>query len=191
MSFRDLDRYESQKAAYDNYKKWKALDPDEKQAAFAAVTDETKRAKPERVIGYLSPFNQVGAALKYISLPVLKKTQDGQGSAIGVSLATVLDPFYIDDVETAPVGGAIQYKRFKAAKLSFTQRSNFVKKTSRITKRSYLKPDVDTYTAPFGQQSAGQTYAAAIFVIESGAKDWQNGAVLPTKRSYKITPEGA
>ncbi len=73
MSFRDLRRYESQKAAYDNYKAWQALSPDAKQAAFAAITDETKRAKPERAMGYLSPFNQVGAALKYISMPVLKK----------------------------------------------------------------------------------------------------------------------
>ncbi|MBD2628845.1 hypothetical protein [Trichormus variabilis] len=191
MSFRDLRRYESQKAAYDNYKAWQALSPDAKQAAFAAITDETKRAKPERELGYLSPFNQTGTLLKYLYLPVMKKTQDGQGSAIGVSLAGILDPFYIDSTGTAPGGGSIEYKAFKAAKLSLTQRSSFVKKASRITKRSYLKPDVDTYTAPFGQSVAGQSYGAALVIIQPDIDTWKEAAASGTKRSFKLTPQGA
>ncbi|OYD93137.1 hypothetical protein CDG76_20815 [Nostoc sp. 'Peltigera membranacea cyanobiont' 210A] len=191
MSFRDLRRYESQKAAYDSYKAWQALTPDLKQAAFAAITDEAKRSKPERVTGYLSPFNQVGTALKYIRMPVLKKTQEGQGSAVGNALATALDAFYIDDTETAPVGGAIDYKRFKAAKLSFTLRSTFTKKNSRITKRAYLKPDVDTYSAPFGQSVGDQDYAAALVILVPLANTWMEAATAPAKRSYKFTPEGA
>ncbi|MEH2153247.1 hypothetical protein [Nostoc sp.] len=191
MSFRDLRRYESQKAAYDNYKAWQALSPDAKQAAFAAITDETKRAKPERILGYLSPFNQVGATLKYIRMPVLKKVQEGQGAGVGNSLGTALDAFYIDDTESVPVGGAIDHKRFKAARLSYTARASFSKKNSRITKRAYLKPDVDTYSAPFGQSVAGQTYEAALIIITPLADTWREGAVLPAKRSYKFTPEGA
>lgn len=190
MSFRDLRRYESQKAAYDNYKAWQALSPDAKQAAFAAITDETKRAKPERAMGYLSPFNQIGTALKYISLPILKKTQVGQGSDIGNSLGTALAAFYVDDTEAAPVGGAIEYKRFKAARLSYTARTTFTKKNSRITKRAYMKPDVDTYSAPFGQSVGGQDYAAALVIITPLAKTWRDAATAPAKRSYKFTPEG-
>jgi len=190
MSFRDLRRHESQKAAYDNYKAWQALSPDAKHEAFKTITDETKRAKPERATGFLSPFNQVGSALKYISMPVLKKTQEGQGSAIGVSLATALNAFYLADNEPAPTTGAIEYKRFKAAKLSFTARTTFEKKISRITKRPYLKPDVDTYSAPFGQSTGGQTYEAALIIITPLAKTWVNAATAPAKRSYKFTPEG-
>jgi hypothetical protein len=190
MSFRELRRYESQKSAYDAYKTWQALSPDAKHAAFAAITDETKRAKPERAMGYLSPFNQVGALLKFISMPVLKKAQTGQGSAIGVSLGTALAAFYFDDTEAAPGGGAIEYKRFKAAKLSYTVRSNFIKKNSRITKRAYLKPDVDTYSAPFGQSVAGQTYGAALIIINPLVKAWLSTATLPAKHSHKFTPEG-
>lgn len=191
MSFRDLRRYESQKAAYDNYKAWQALSPDAKHAAFAAVTDESKRAKPERVEGYISPFNQVGSTLKYIRLPVLKKTQQGQGSAIGTALATALNAFYIDDIEAAPTTGAIDYRRFKGAKLSYTERSTFTKKTSRITKRVYLKPDVDTYSALFGQSVGGQTYEAALIIITPLANNWVKAATLPARRVYKFTPEGA
>ncbi|MTJ12349.1 hypothetical protein FJR11_07015 [Anabaena sp. UHCC 0187] len=190
MSFSDLRRYESQKAAYDNYKAWQNLSPDAKQTAFAAVTDETKRAKPIRLTGYISPFNQVGSALRYISLPVLKKAQTGQGSDIGNSLTTALDTFYIDDTEAVPTGGAIAFPRFKAAKLAYTNRSTFTKKTSRITKRSYLKPDVDTFSAPFGQSVAGQDYAAALAILIPLATTWKGAAVLPAKRSFKFTPEG-
>ncbi|GAX41530.1 hypothetical protein NIES4075_25030 [Tolypothrix sp. NIES-4075] len=191
MSFRDLRRYESQKAAYDNYKAWQALSPDAKHTAFAAITDETKRAKPERTMGYLSPFNQIGATLKHISMLTLKRVQQGQGSAVGVSLATALDNFYIDNTETPPVGGAIEYKRFKAAKLAYTERSSFSKQASRITKRVYLKPDVDTYSAPFGQSTGGQTYEAALVIIAPLAKTWVSGATAPKKRSFKFTPEGS
>jgi hypothetical protein len=191
MSFRDLRRYEAQKAAYDNYKAWLALSPDKKQDAFAAITDETKRAKPERELGYLSPFNQSGSLLKYLYLPVLKKTQQGQGSAIGTSLAGILDPFYIDSTGTAPAGGSIEHKRFKAAKLSLTQRGATEKKPSRITKRQYLKPDVDTYSAPFGQSVAGQTYVAALIIIQPGIDTWVEAATSPNKRSFKLIPEGA
>jgi hypothetical protein len=190
MSFRDLRRYEAQKAAYDNYKAWQALSPDAKQKAFAAVTDESKRAKPERAMGFLSPFNQVGAALKYISMPVLKKAQIGQGSDVGNSLGTALAAFYVDDTEAAPATGAIEYKRFKAAKLSYTARTTFKETNSRITKRRYMKPDVDTYSAPFGQSVGGQAYEAALIIITPLAKTWVNAATAPAKRSYKFTPEG-
>ncbi|BAY10634.1 hypothetical protein [Calothrix sp. NIES-2098] len=191
MSFRDLRRYETQKAAYDNYKAWQALSPDAKHAAFAAITDETKRAKPKRVNGYISPFNQSGTALRYIILPVLKKTQDGQGAGVGNALTTILDTYYIDDTETAPTGGGIEYKRFKAAKLSFTLRQTFAKKTSRITKRVYLKPDVDTYTGAFGQASGGQTYATVSALLITASQNWVDAAEAGTKRSYKLIPEGA
>lgn len=99
MGFRDLRRYESQKAAYDAYKAWQALTPDLKQAAFAAITDETKRA--------------------------------------------------------------------------------------------YLKPDVDTYSAPFGQSVGDQDYAAALVILVPLANTWMEAATAPAKRSYKFTPEGA
>ncbi|MGM3305101.1 hypothetical protein ACSQ6I_03800 [Anabaena sp. WFMT] len=191
MGFRALQRYASQKAAYDNYKAWDALDPGAKQTAYAAITDETKRAKPERVTGYLSPFNQVGSALKYISMPVLKKVQEGQGAGVGNALVGILDPFYLDDTDTAPTSGAISYPRFKAAKVSLILRSSFTKSTSRITKRSYLKPDVDTYSCPFGQSVAAQTYAAAMVIIQPDIDTWVEAAAAGTKRSFKLTPEGA
>ncbi|MFK0729986.1 MAG: hypothetical protein ACFKPT_25130 [Gloeotrichia echinulata GP01] len=190
MSFRSLRRFEGQKAAYDNYKAWVALSPDAKQTAYAAVTDETKRAKPERSIGYISPFNQVGSALRYISIPVLSPTQTGQASDIATALATALDNFYITGSESAPASGAIKVKRFQAAKLSFRNRGAATKKNSRITKRAYLKPDVDTVSAPFGQSVGNQDFAAALIILNPKATTWVQAGVLPNKRSYKFTPEG-
>lgn len=190
MSFRDLRRYESQKAAFDNYKAWQALSPDAKQSAFAAITNESQRAKPTRELGFLAPFNQVGTGLQYIRLPVLAKVQDGQGAGVGNALTAILDPFYIDATEAAPAGGGIAAPRYEAARLSFTIRSNFVKRNSRITKRAYMKPDVDTYSGKFGRSVANQTYQEAIVLMTSGINSWVNGATSGAKRSFKFTPEG-
>jgi hypothetical protein len=191
MGFSALRRYESQKAAYDAYKLWQAKTPAQKQADFAAITDETKRSKPERQNGYLSPFNQIGLALKYVELRVLMSAQSGQGSDVANSLKTALDNFYIDGTETVPIGGAILYPRFKAARLAYTAKTTFSKKNSRITGRAYLKPDVDTVSAPFGQSVGGQTYEAALLLIKTAADTWAEAATAPAKRSYKFFPEGA
>jgi hypothetical protein len=190
MGFSFLKRYEAQKAYYDAYKAWDNKNPEQKQAAFAAITDETKRAKPERVTGYISPFNQRGSTLSYVELRVLSQTQTGEGTDVATALGNVLDNYYIDDTETAPTTSIIN-PRFKAAKLSFTSKTNFVKKASRITTKQYLKPDVNTVSAPFGQASGGQTYAAATAAMLTAINTWINGATGTDKRSFKFTPEGA
>ncbi|WP_353930960.1 hypothetical protein WJM97_22320 [Okeanomitos corallinicola TIOX110] len=190
MSFSFLKRYEAQKAYYDAYKRWQDLSPEAKQNSFAAITDETKRAKPEREIGFISPFNQVGTGLKYIRLRVLSPTQTGEGTDVGQALANMLGNYYINAAESAPTGGAIDVPRYKCAKLSLTSRSSFTKRASRITTRQYMKPDVNTVSAPFGQASGGQSYAAAAAAIQPTVDAWVEAAVAPAKRSYKFTPEG-
>lgn len=190
MGFSALQRYEKQKAFYDAYKAWDNLTPAAKQAKFETINDPTKTTKPEREQGFISPFNQLSNTLNFIQIRVLSQTQSGQGSDVAVSLGNALDAFYTDSTEPAPAGGAIKVTRFKAAKLAYTSKTAFAKSPSRITGRSYLKPDVDTVSAPFGQSVGGQDYAAALVIITPLANTWVNAATAPAKRSYKFTPEG-
>ena len=142
MSFRELERYESQKAAYDNYKAWKALSPDAKQALYDAIPGiKTSRAKPVLQSGFLIPFNATGTIVTYIET---KKILDAtQGAAVGADVASALrialsGQYFATATGTTPV--VITSPRYRFAKLSFTNRESAVDRVSRITKRKYKKP---------------------------------------------------
>lgn len=195
MSFRALERYESQKAAYDNYKAWKALSPDAKKALYDAIPNiATSRAKPVLASGVLIPFNATGTNVVYIETKkILNATQ---GSAVGSDVANALrtalsGQYFLEPTGTTPV--IIISPRYKFAKLSFTNRESFASRTSRITKRSYKKPSSDTVSMPFGGKTMAQGFDEAVSELRTktnGANDWANGSTATVKRSYKITPEG-
>lgn len=190
MGFRALRRYESQKARFDAYKAWQALSPEAKAAKFDTVYVQADRSKPERVKGYISPFNTTGTAQVWLKLKVLGNTQTGQGGTVATALKDAIDPFYIDASESSPLGVVLTSPGFKAAKLSFTERSGFAKKNSRITGAAYQRPQSDTVTASFGQSVANQDFDAAVALIQVKVDTWTNGATATLKRSFKFTPEG-
>ncbi|MTJ11493.1 hypothetical protein FJR11_02550 [Anabaena sp. UHCC 0187] len=195
MSFRSLERYESQKAAYDNYKAWKLLSPDAKQALYDAIPGiATGRAKPVLSAGFIIPFNATGTIVTYIET---KKIIDAtQGSAVGAAVATALrtalsGQFFATATGTTPV--IISSPRYKFAKLSFTRRNTPVARVSRITKRSYKKPTSDTISMPFGGSSMSEDFDVAVAEIKtkaSGANAWANASAGEIKQTYKFTPEG-
>ncbi|MBH8563777.1 hypothetical protein I8748_16525 [Nostoc sp. CENA67] len=192
MGFRDLQRYESNKSRFDKYKAWLAMSPDQRHAAYAAITDETKRAKTEREKGYISPFGSAGATKIYIPARLIKDGQTGQGSGVANALRGILAPYTTTATEFAALNDPllIETSQFKAAKLTLTAVLPGTKKNSRITGAAYNKPDVDSVTCAFGQNVGGQPYDAAVLGIK-GLQAFStfiegNGG----KNRARFTPEG-
>jgi hypothetical protein len=192
MGFRDLNRYPAQKARYDKYKEWLESTPEQRQAKFAAITDETRRARAEREIGYVSPFGTTGNTKVYLPTRIIATNQSGSGAAVAGTLRGLLANYTLtgDDFQalTAPI--LIEAKKFRFAKLTLTSVVAGTKKASRITGAMYSKPDVDSVTCPFGQNTGGQDYGTAVVAIktESAYANFlqdNNG-----RNRARFTPEG-
>jgi len=195
MGFRELERYESQKAAYDNYKAWKALSPDAKKALYDAIPNiKTSRAKPIHDQGFIIPFNATGTIVTYFESSKLLNATQGSTAWADVcnALRTALAArFFATAAGTTPV--IIKNPKYKFAKLSFTKKENFVDRTSRITKRGYKKPSSDTVSMPFGGKDMTDDFDTAVKDIKTktgGAVAWVNASTSTVKQSYKFTPEG-
>ncbi|MBJ7298550.1 MAG: hypothetical protein JHC73_20145 [Dolichospermum sp.] len=194
MGFRKLQRYEAQKAAYDNYKAWNALNPDAKQALYAAIPGSgTGRAKPVLQTGFIIPFNATGTNIIYIETKkILNATQ---GSAVGADVATALRNALSGQYFASAAANSVVLtnRAYKFAKLSFTNREAFVDRISRITKRKYKKPTSNTVSMPFGGKAMSDDFDTAVADIKlkaNGANAWANATTSTVIKSYKFTPEG-
>lgn len=193
MGFRDLNRYPAQKARYDKYKEWLDATPAERQSKFAAITDESKRARAEKEAGYISPFGTAGTTKIYLPARLLKANQTGQGSGVANVLGTLLAPYTTTATEFAALTTPleIEAKKFKFAKLTLTTVvPGTTPKNSRITGAAYKKPDVDSVTSPFGQTTGGQPYDGAVLGIkgQSAYATFLEGN--GGKNRARFTPEG-
>lgn len=193
MGFRDLQRYPAQKARYDKYKIWLDAPPEQRQKMYAAITDETKRARAERESGYVSPFGTAGTVKVFLPAKLIKSGQTGQGAGAAEVLRGLLNNYTTTATEfaalTTPV--VINSKKFKFAKLTLTSVvPGTVKKNSRITGAEYKKPDVDSVACAFGQNTGGQAYDAAVLAIkgETAYATFLNGN--GGKNRARFTPEG-
>lgn len=193
MGFRDLQRYPQQKARYDKYKEWLDATPLQRQQKFAAITDETKRARAEKEAGHISPFGTAGTTKIYLPAKLIKDGQTGQGAGTATVLRGLLASYTTTATElaalTTPI--LIDAKKFKFAKLTLTTVvPGTLKKASRITGAEYKKPDVDSVTSPFGQNAGGQDYDAAVLAIkgESAYATFLGGN--GGKNRARFTPEG-
>lgn len=195
MSFRALERFESQKAKYDAYKAWKAKTPQQKQALYDAIPGiNTGRAKPVLADGLIIPFNVTGTDLVYIETSkILNATQ---GNAIGASVANAVRAALAGQFFTTVSGTPVKLRnpKYKFAKLSYTNKESFVKRESRITGVTYLKPTVDTVSMPFGGKNMTDDFDTAVASIKAvatnGATAWKASSTATVKKSYKFTPEG-
>ncbi|MDZ8083958.1 MAG: hypothetical protein RMX35_33465 [Nostoc sp. DcaGUA01] len=193
MGFRDLQRYPAMKARYDKYKEWLDATPAERQAKFAAITDETKRAKTEREKGYISPFGTAGSTKIYVPASLIKDNQTGQGSGVANVLRGLLASYTTTATEfaalTTPI--FIDVSKFKSAKLTLTSVvPGTVNKNSRITGAGYKKPDVDSVTGEFGQNTGGQEYDAAVLAIKGAPAYATFLEGNSGKNRARFTPEG-
>ncbi|MDM9580913.1 hypothetical protein [Nostoc sp. GT001] len=193
MGFRDLNRYPLQKARYDKYQAWLNSTPQERQQKFAAITDETKRAKAEKIDGYISPFGTAGTTKIYVPAQLIKSDQTGQGSGVANVLRGLLASRTTTASEfallTTPI--KIDAKKFKFARLTLTTVvPGTVKKASRITGVEYKKPDVDSVTSPFGQGTGGEAYDAAVLAIEETTEYVTFIEGNGGKNRVRFTPEG-
>ena len=193
MGFRDLERYERQKARFEKYKAWLAQTPDQRQQSYAAITDETRRAKPERDAGYISPFGTIGSTKIFLPAMILADTQTGIGSDVANTLRGLLTSY----VTTAEEFGAlsspivVDAREFKFARLALTSVvPGTTVRYSRITGAGYKKPDVDTVSSPFGQNTGGQDYEVAIDAIKGQAAFTTFIAGNGGKNRFKFYPEG-
>ncbi|MBD2243219.1 hypothetical protein [Nostoc sp. FACHB-888] len=193
MGFRDLNRYPAQKARYDKYREWLEATPLVRQQKYAAITDETKRARAEREPGYISPFSTAGTTKIYLPARLVKDGQTGQGAGVANVLRGLLAPYTTTATEFAALTTPLQVdsKQYRFAKLTLTNVvPAAVKKPSRITGAEYRKPDVDSVTSPFGQTTGGQPYDGAVLGIK-GQPAYAtflegNGG----KNRARFTPEG-
>jgi hypothetical protein len=193
MGFRELQRYPAQKARYDKYKIWLEATPEVRQTMYATITDETKRAKTEREKGYVSPFGTAGTVKIYLPAKLIKSGQTGQGSGTAEVLRTLLASYTTTATEfaalTTPV--LIDSNSYKFAKLTITSViPGTVKKNSRITGAAYNKPDVDSISSSFGQNTGGQDYDAAVLAIKGETAYATFLAGNNGKNRAKFTPEG-
>jgi hypothetical protein len=193
MGFRELQRYPLQKARYDKYKEWLDATPQQRQQKFAAITDETKRARAEKEKGYISPFGTAGTTKIFLPAQLIKDGQTGQGSGVATVLRGLLANYTTTSTEfgalTTPI--LIEAKKFKFARLTLSSVvPGTTKKASRITGAEYKKPDVDSVTSPFGQNAGGQDYDAAVLAIkgESALTTFLEGN--GSKNRARFTPEG-
>jgi hypothetical protein len=190
MGFRDLNRYPAMKAKYDAYKAWQDQTPEQRQTSYAAVTVEADRVKPEKVDGFVCPFNAAGASLIYVPAKLISTTQSGAGAALAGILKGIVDEFTFAAV---PENGlSIAQKGYKFAKLTLTTVvPSTTKSKSRITGTLYNKPDVDSVSSPFGQKTAAQTYDAVVALIKAKTAVTTHGNGNGGKNRVKFTPEGA
>lgn len=193
MGFRDLQRYPAQKARYDKYKEWLDATPEQRQVKYATVTDESKRVKTEREKGYISPFGTAGSTKIYVPARLVKSGQTGQGSGVATTLIGLLANYTTTATEfaalTTPI--LIDTQKFKFAKLTLTAVvPGTTKQPSRITGAKYLKPDVDSVSSAFGQNTGGQDYDAAVLAIKGEAAYTTFVGGNGGKNRAKFTPEG-
>jgi hypothetical protein len=195
MGFRALQRHESEQAAYDEYKLWKAKTPAQKKALYDAIPGiSTGRAKPILSTGFIIPFNATGTVVTYIETTKILGAQQGTSSWADVasSLRIALGgQFFATATGTTPV--VLSNPRYKFAKLSFTKKESFVNRVSRITGRTYKKPSTDTVSMPFGGKTMTDDFDTAVLDIKTktnGAAAWKNASTSTVKQSYKFTPEG-
>ncbi|WP_427159404.1 hypothetical protein ACQFX9_25800 [Aliinostoc sp. HNIBRCY26] len=192
MGFRDLNRYPAQKARYDKYKEWLESTPEQRQAKFAAITDETRRARAEREIGYVSPFGTAGNTKVYLPTRIIAAQQSGSGAGVATTLRGLLANYTLtgDDFQALNNPILIEARKFKFAKLTLTSVVAGTKRASRITGATYSKPDVDSVTCPFGQNTAGQDYDDAVVAIKTDS-DYANFLQGNGGRNRaRFTPEG-
>lgn len=170
------------------------MTPTQRQQAYAAITDEAKRSKPERVDGFVSPFGTLGTTKIYLPTNILSSSQTGQGAGTASTLRTLLANYTITATEFAALTGdpiLVQAKKFKFAKLALTAIiPGTTVKYSRITGAGYKKPDVDTVSSPFGQNTGGQDYEAAVAAIQGESAFTTFVAGNNGKNRYNFTPEG-
>lgn len=193
MGFRDLERYPSLKAKYEKYIIWRDATPEERQAKFAAITDETRRSKPNRVRGYLSPFNTAGTTKIFIPVKLLDETQSGSSAGVAGTVRGLVNPYTVTSTEfgalTTPL--LMEVKNYKCAKLTLTSVvPGTTRKNSRITGALYYKPDVDSVSSPFGQSTGGEDYDTVVTAIkgEAAYTTFINGNNGKNRASF--TPEG-
>jgi hypothetical protein len=192
MGFRDLQRYPAQKARYDKYKEWLEATPEQRQSKYAAITDETRRVKTAREIGYVSPFGTAGTTKVYIPTRIIAAQQSGSGAGVAGVLRGLLATFTLtgDDFGALNSPILIEAKQFKFAKLTLTSVVAGTKKASRITGAMYLKPDVDSVTCAFGQNTGGQDYDDAVVAIKTATAYGNFLQENNGKNRARFTPEG-
>jgi hypothetical protein len=189
MGFRDLNKFPAMKAKYEAFKAWQDKTPEQRQQAYAAVTDEAGRVKVEKTGGYISPFNSTGTNLIYLPSRLINNTQSGAGATLAGIVKGLVDEF---THTTIPSGGiAVQQAGYKFAQLTLTTViPGTTKSKSRITGAMYSKPTVDSVSSKFGQKTAGQDFDAVVALIKAKTAYTTHMSGNGGKNRAKFKPEG-
>lgn len=195
MSFRKLKNFPSQKAKYEQFKKWEDMTPLERQKAYAAITTEANRAKPLRVEGSLSLFNTLGAQRIFLPAKILSPDwSTGQGFDVGNIVRDLVAPYVVTPEEFKGLVNPIRIAKsngIKFAKIALKKSvPSITPKESRITGSQYKKPDVDTISSPFGQSAPNEDFDVAVTAIRGNNKLANFLGTTGQRNTVKFTPEG-
>jgi hypothetical protein len=193
MGYTDLNRGPQLAKEYDNYQKWLRKTADEKQAAYKAVAKPAnERVKPERMPGYILPFNFNKPGIYFETNKLLRPTQTGRGGALaGIIRKIVGDKRISDTLPDATTNSSINIPKYNFAKIELTQRTSQTpdeNHKSRITGRPYPKYPTDSMSMPFGKAADDASYFDAITKMRKDP-DFEPFDKAPGN-SIRFTPEG-
>lgn len=188
--YNDINRGPELKKAYDARQAWLQKSADQKATDYKSVAKpRTDRVKPERVIGYIRPFNLTKDGV-YYEARVLAAAQVGAGATIAGTARTLAGARVVYDAPTGATDTIINVRRYRFAKLNVTLRTGNGDENakSRITGRPYTRYRTDSVSIPFGQTAGDINYQDAVQTIKDTAA--YKAFVATVGNRIGFTPEG-
>ncbi|MCC5641132.1 hypothetical protein LC593_35990 [Nostoc sp. CHAB 5844] len=196
MGYSDISRGPSLAADYAKYQTWLQKSTEERQTAFAAITNPANRVKTAKTAGYIVPFDSSGN-LVYVPARLIAATQAGRGAALAQTVKTIVDAYTFSTTEVAALttpNVLENVKQFKFAKLTVVQRvtTSTTKEASRITGRKYYRHENDSVTANFGKKVLADTYDSVVQAIKEKPEFIAlfTGSEQAAASRYRFAPEG-
>lgn len=188
--YNDINRGPELKKAYDERQAWLQKSADQKSTAYKSVAKpRTDRVKPERVIGYIAPFNVTKAGV-YYEARVLAAAQTGAGATIAGTARTIAGTRVLYDAPTGPADTIIDVPRYRFAKVNVTLRTGNGDENakSRITGRPYTRYRTDSVSTAFGKLANDINYQDAVQTMKDSSA--YKAFVATVGNRIGFTPEG-
>jgi hypothetical protein len=186
----DINRGPELNKAYLERQTWLQKSAEQKQTAYKSVAKpRTDRVKPERVPGYIRPFNLTKEGVFYEARG-LAAAQTGAGSTLAGTARSIIEPRLLYDAPTGATDTIIDIPRYRFAKMSLSLRTGNGDDTatSRITGRPYTRYRSDNVSTPFGRLTADVNYQDAVQEIKDKAP--YKAFVATAGNRIGFTPEG-
>lgn len=170
--FSDINKGPALNKAYAALNKWRALDPEQKTAAYRSVSKpKAQRVKVVRIPAYLVPFGPANPLL-YYTVRGIGPTQTGAGSGVAGIARDLVDNRLIYDLPATPDPGMINIQAprgFKPAQVIVKRRIDELDENhkSRFTGRVYSYYPSESVASPLGRSGTETQEEAAFRAIRA------------------------